>query len=78
MESFARSQLVKVGEQVQTLKLLEDRINLEQGLYNARYDIEHYSPETGERAIVSAKFNDIKVTVKQTRCINEIYAIDMT
>ena len=62
--AIARSELVKVGNQITTLKLLEDRINLVPGIYKGRYIIDHYNPETGEKAITNAKFNDIKVTVK--------------
>lgn len=62
--TIASSELVKVGNQIQTLKLLEDRIDLAPGIHEGRYVLEHYNPETHEKAAVSAKFNGIKVTVK--------------
>ena len=62
--AIASSELVKVGTQIQTLKLSTDGISLMPGVYTGKYIINHYNPETHEKAAGTAIFSNINVTVK--------------
>lgn len=60
----ARSGLVKTGHQVQELALLPEAPQLAPGVYTGKYLIDHYNPDTGEKAVTNSEFTDIEVTVR--------------
>ena len=61
---IAKSGLIKSGSQITKLKLLNDVVNLSEGVYKGKYIIEHYNRETGEKALTNSNFNDIEIQVK--------------
>lgn len=62
---IAKSGLIKSGNQITKLKLFNNVVQLSEGVYKGKYIIEHYNPETGEKALTNSNFNDIEIQVKQ-------------
>lgn len=61
---IAKSGLIKSGKQITNLKLINNIVNLSEGVYKGKYIIDHYNPTTGEKALTNSNFNDIEIQVK--------------
>lgn len=59
---IAQSGLIQAGYGLEKLTLLES-VNLSQGVYEGKYVVHFYNPETGERALVEPEITDLTVTV---------------
>ena len=62
---IARSGLIKTGRQISEMKLNANTINLTEGVYKGKYVVDHYNPETGEKAILNSNFGDIEIQVSR-------------
>lgn len=63
--TIARSGLIKSGNQITKLKLMNNEIKLSKGVYKGKYIIDHYNPETGEKSLTNSNFNDIEIQVNE-------------
>lgn len=61
--TIAQSGLIKAGNQITKLKLINNVIKLSKGVYKGKYIIDHYNPETGEKSLTNSNFNDIEIQV---------------
>ena len=61
---IARSGLVKAGAQIKSMQLIPGVVKLTQGGYVGKLMIDHYDPETGEKAVAGAVFSEIEIQVK--------------
>lgn len=61
---IAKSGLIKSGKQITRVKLIDNVVNLSEGVYKGKYVIDHYNPTTGEKALTNSNFNDIEIQVK--------------
>lgn len=62
---IARSGLINAGNQITELKLNDNGIKLTEGVYKGKYIIDHYNPETGEKALTNSIFDDIEIQVSR-------------
>ena len=62
---IARSGLIKTGNQITQLNLDTSEIKLTEGIYKGKFIIDHYNPETGEKALTNSSFNDIEIYVNR-------------
>ena len=62
---IARSGIVKAGKQITELQLNTSQIKLTEGVYKGKYIIDHYNPESGEKALTNSVFNDIEIRVSR-------------
>lgn len=60
---IAKSGLIKAGSQISELKLSTNGINLKKGVYKGKYIVDHYNPETGEKALTNSSFDGIEIQV---------------
>lgn len=61
---IARSGLIKSGKEIKEMSMIDDAINLTQGVYKGRIKIDFYNEMTGEKTATSTNFDDVEVTVK--------------
>ena len=59
---IAQSGLIKAGYGLETLTMMEG-VTLSEGVYEGKYVVHFYNPETGERALVEPEITDLNITV---------------
>lgn len=60
---IAQSGLVSPGYGLTQMDLIEDAVNLSEGVYEGYYKVHYYNSETGEMALVESTITDLTVTV---------------
>ena len=61
---IATSGVIKPGYKLTELDYKGENIILSEGVYNCKYLVSYYNPQTGERALVESEIVDVKLTVQ--------------
>ena len=61
---IAKSGLVKAGYGITSMAFIKDSATLSPGVYNGKFNLLYYNPDTGEKAIVETEITDLKISVK--------------
>lgn len=62
---IAQSGTIHPGKQVEKLELIRGAATLSEGVYNGKFNILYYDPDSGEKAIVNGNIEGIEITVTQ-------------
>ena len=62
---IAQSGLVKAGNELKKMTVLEDTVQLSAGTYSGKFKVLYYDPLTGEKAMVEPEITDLVITVSQ-------------
>ena len=62
---IAESGLIEAGYSLNRLDMIENAATLQEGLYEGKFKVIYYNPETGERALVESDINDVLITVTE-------------
>ena len=60
---IAQSGLLKAGNRLELLELIEDAAQLQSGTYSGKYKLYYYDAVTGEKALVEPEITDLVITV---------------
>ena len=60
---LAQSGLVKAGYGLYEMTVLEDSAVLQEGIYQGKYKVLYYKPDTGERALVESDIEGLTIAV---------------
>lgn len=60
---IAQSGLIESGYSLNRLDMIENSANLKKGVYQGKFKVIYYNPDTGERALVESDIKDLEITV---------------